>query len=62
MGWTANKASIAYSVPAGTPLGDYQIEVQGTNQGRTVTGQILWLDSGHRFLSLARDVQFLGNQ
>ena len=29
---------------------------------RTVTGQILWLDSGHRFLSLARDVQFLGDQ
>jgi NAD(P)-dependent dehydrogenase (short-subunit alcohol dehydrogenase family) len=28
---------------------------------RTLTGQILWLDSGHRFLSLARDVQFLGD-
>jgi NAD(P)-dependent dehydrogenase (short-subunit alcohol dehydrogenase family) len=28
---------------------------------RTVTGQVLWLDSGHRFLSLERDVQFLGN-
>jgi NAD(P)-dependent dehydrogenase (short-subunit alcohol dehydrogenase family) len=29
---------------------------------RTLTGQILWLDSGHRFLSLARDVQFLGGE
>jgi NAD(P)-dependent dehydrogenase (short-subunit alcohol dehydrogenase family) len=29
---------------------------------QTVTGQVLWLDSGHRFLSLARDVQFLGDQ
>jgi enoyl-[acyl-carrier-protein] reductase (NADH) len=29
---------------------------------RTVTGQVLWLDSGHRFLSLERDVQFLGNE
>ena len=29
---------------------------------RTLTGQILWLDSGHRFLSLARDVQFLGDE
>jgi NAD(P)-dependent dehydrogenase (short-subunit alcohol dehydrogenase family) len=27
-----------------------------------VTGQVLWLDSGHRFLSLERDVQFLGNE
>jgi NAD(P)-dependent dehydrogenase (short-subunit alcohol dehydrogenase family) len=29
---------------------------------RTVTGQVLWLDSGHRFLSLERDVQFLGDE
>ena len=29
---------------------------------RTLTGQILWLDSGHRFLSLARDVQFLRDE
>jgi len=28
---------------------------------RAVTGQTLWLDSGHRFLTLERDVQFLGN-
>jgi len=27
---------------------------------RKLTGQVLWLDSGHRFLSLERDVQFLG--
>ena len=29
---------------------------------RTVTGQVLVLDSGQRFLSLDRDVQFLGNE
>ena len=28
---------------------------------RCVTGQILVIDSGHRFLGLGRDVQFLGN-
>jgi NAD(P)-dependent dehydrogenase (short-subunit alcohol dehydrogenase family) len=28
----------------------------------TLTGQVLWLDSGHRFLSLERDVQFLGDE
>jgi NAD(P)-dependent dehydrogenase (short-subunit alcohol dehydrogenase family) len=28
----------------------------------TVTGQTLWLDSGHRFMSLERDVQFLGDK
>ena len=27
---------------------------------QAVTGQILWLDSGHRFMGLDRDVQFLG--
>jgi hypothetical protein len=26
-----------------------------------VTGQILVIDSGHQFLGLGRDVQFLGN-
>ncbi len=40
MGWTATKAAVNTSIPAGTPPGDYKIEVQGTNQGRTVTGQI----------------------
>jgi NAD(P)-dependent dehydrogenase (short-subunit alcohol dehydrogenase family) len=29
---------------------------------RTVTGQIIVVDSGHRFLGLDRDVQFLGDQ
>lgn len=29
---------------------------------QTVTGQVLWLDSGHRFLSLERDVQFLEDE
>lgn len=28
---------------------------------RSVTGQVLWLDSGHRFLARERDVQFLGD-
>ena len=27
---------------------------------RCVTGQVLVIDSGHRFLGLDRDVQFLG--
>jgi len=26
-----------------------------------VTGQVITIDSGHRFLALARDVQFLGD-
>jgi len=28
---------------------------------KTVTGQIITIDSGHRFLGLERDVQFLGD-
>jgi hypothetical protein len=28
---------------------------------RAVTGQVITIDSGHRFLGLDRDVQFLGN-
>jgi enoyl-[acyl-carrier-protein] reductase (NADH) len=28
---------------------------------RCVTGQVLVIDSGHRFLGLERDVQFLGD-
>jgi len=40
MGWTADNATVTYSAPAGTPLGDYEIVVQGTNQGRTVTGKV----------------------
>jgi NAD(P)-dependent dehydrogenase (short-subunit alcohol dehydrogenase family) len=28
---------------------------------KCVTGQVLTIDSGHRFLALERDVQFLGN-
>jgi len=31
-------------------------------EARCVTGQTLVIDSGHRFLSLSRDVQFLGEQ
>ena len=37
MGWTAKGATISIVVPMGTPVGTYQIGVQGTNQGRTVT-------------------------
>ena len=40
IGWTATQASIAYTVAAGTPPGIYEIGVQGTNQGRTVTASI----------------------
>ena len=38
MGWTRERGSPARStIPAGTPLGHYEIGVQGTNQGRTAT-------------------------
>ena len=37
IGWTAKSAAISIAVPMGTPVGSYQIGVQGTNQGRTVT-------------------------
>jgi subtilisin family serine protease len=40
MGWTATKASITYSIPAGTPLGTYEIGIKGTNQGRTVASTV----------------------
>ena len=40
MGWTANTAHLAVAIPAGTPLGHYQIGVQATNQGRTATRTI----------------------
>jgi hypothetical protein len=29
---------------------------------RCVTGQVLVIDSGHRFMALERDVQFLGDE
>jgi len=40
MGWTATAASISVNVPQGTPIGTYQLRVQGTNQGRTATTNI----------------------
>ena len=40
MGWTANTGRLLVAVPAGTPLGHYQIGVQATNQGRTATRTI----------------------
>jgi subtilisin family serine protease len=35
MGWTADDGHLAVTVPKGTPVGPYTIDVQGTNQGRT---------------------------
>jgi NAD(P)-dependent dehydrogenase (short-subunit alcohol dehydrogenase family) len=52
---------------AGNPLGrgvsaeDVIAAIRYLLGALTVTGQTLWLDSGHRFMSLERDVQFLGN-
>jgi len=40
IGWTANTARLAVAIPAGTPLGHYQIGVKATNQGRTATRTI----------------------
>ncbi len=37
MGWTANAAAVAVTVPKGTPLGSYMIDVKGTNQGRAMS-------------------------
>jgi subtilisin len=37
MGWTANRGVLVLSIPSDTPLGTYQIDVKGTNQGRTET-------------------------
>ena len=45
----------------GVTAGDVIAAIRYLVDARTVTGQVLWLDSGHRFLSLDRDVQFLGN-
>jgi subtilisin len=36
-GWTGNSGSVSVVVPKGTPQGAYEIGVQGTNQGRTMT-------------------------
>ncbi len=35
MGWTADDGQLSVTVPKGTPVGPYTIDVQGTNQGRT---------------------------
>jgi len=35
MGWTADDGRISVTVPKGTALGPYTIDVQGTNEGRT---------------------------
>ena len=37
MGWNANDATVSVAVPLGTPPGPYSIDVQGTNQGRTMS-------------------------
>jgi subtilisin family serine protease len=36
-GWTANTSNLTIRIPAGTPLGAYEIGVQATNQGRLET-------------------------
>jgi len=35
LGWTANTSAMSVTIPAGTPLGSYDIELTATNQGRT---------------------------
>ena len=37
MGWDATVGRLSIAVPKGAPLGRYDIGVQGTNQGRTMT-------------------------
>jgi hypothetical protein len=37
LGWTAKSATLTVTIPAGTPAGVYEVQVKGTNQGRTVT-------------------------
>ena len=36
MGWTASVGQVTLTIPRGTPLGTYDIGIEGTNQGRTV--------------------------
>ena len=50
--------------PLGRPvdLGEVVGAIRYLIDAPAVTGQILVIDSGHRFLGLERDVQFLGNQ
>jgi subtilisin len=40
MGWTATAAGVSVTVPKDTPIGTYQMTVQGTNQGRTVSTNV----------------------
>jgi hypothetical protein len=37
LGWKANAGTMSITIPAGTPLGTYDIELQARNQGRTKT-------------------------
>lgn len=37
MGWTSDAGTVKVVIPKDTPLGPYDIGVQGTNQGRTMT-------------------------
>jgi len=34
MGWTADSGAMSLTIPAGTPLGTYDVELLATNQGR----------------------------
>jgi enoyl-[acyl-carrier-protein] reductase (NADH) len=45
----------------GVEAGDVIDAIRYFIGARCVTGQILVIDSGHQFLGLGRDVQFLGN-
>ena len=40
LGWTADTGNLTINVPAGTPLGTYEIGVQASNQGRIQTTTI----------------------
>jgi len=37
MGWNANSGAVSVHVPLGTAPGSYTVDVQGTNQGRTMS-------------------------
>jgi len=37
LGWTADTAPMSITIPAGTPLGSYEVELTATNQGRVKT-------------------------
>jgi NAD(P)-dependent dehydrogenase (short-subunit alcohol dehydrogenase family) len=46
----------------GVEPGNIVAAIRYLADARCVTGEILTIDSGHRFLARERDVQFLGEQ